>query len=476
MKTTYKELVKKIIPVHQHELTRFLCIATLMFFISYIHSILHISKDALVIQHLGTESISAIKVWVVLPISLIFMFIYIKLADKFTRSQLFHFTNWFLVSYFILFALVLYPHKEACTIDISETLIQRLPSLKYLFKVISNWHYTLFYVFSESWVAIMFTISFWQTANHITTFEESKRFYPLFGFAAGLSKLAAGVLSVNYVAKGMNYQPTLNNVTISIAAAGIGISICIFALEIIIGKNSFNSNKSHFKIKSKITLKESLKYIASSKVILLIVSLLLCYNISINLVEGVWKKSIEVLYGCQANMIHRFISNVEIYISIISMLGSFVCIYILQFFKWRTSALITPVVVFIAGGMFFLFMILRDIPYLVAIPISATAIAVYIGAIYEIFSRSAKHALFDPTKESVYIPLDDDLKTKGKAAAETIGLRFGKGGGAFIQQILFGIFPSLTLLDLSPIIFGIFLIVMLGWFYSTISLDRFLRK
>lgn len=465
-------MIKKIAPIHRNELTKFLCIAALMLLITYVHGILHIAKDVLVISHLGAEYISAMKVWAVLPISLIFMFLYIKLADKLSRSQLFHVVTWFFISYFVLFALVIYPWRDSLGLNISNSLVASLPSLQYLFKIINNWHYSLFYVFAEGWIAIMLPISFWQTANHITTIEESKRFYPLFGLSAGTGKMIASVLSATFVAHGANWQPTLNSITIFIVMAGVAISVCLFALEKVVGEANFNTQRSHFKAKSKMSFKNSLKYILSSRIILLITALLLCYNTSINLVEGVWKKSIEVFFGSDANRIHQFISNVDVCISIVSIAGAFLGVYILQRFKWLTSALITPLIVCFTGGMFFLFTLLRNHPSILLLQASPVLIAVYFGAVYNIFSRSSKHTLFDPTKERVYIPLDDDLKTKGKAAAETIGLRFGKGNGAFIQQVLFALFPTMTLLELSPIICGIFVVMLICWFYATFALNK----
>lgn len=476
MSKVYKLVVERFLAVHRNELAKFLCIAAMIFLIIYIHGVLRISKDALIISHLGAEAISAIKIWVVLPISMVFMFIYIKLSDSFARSRLFHGMCWFFISYFIFFALICYPYRESLSISIGEATVLKLPALKYLFKIVSGWHYCLFYTFSQIWVVFMLSVSFWQITNHITTIEESRIFYPLLGFVAQLGLMTASLLSKSFVAIGTNWQPTLNNVTISIVAAGLALSLSLVALEKIIGSDTLNLTKGHLEIKTKISFSESLKYIASSKPILLITSLLLCYNISLNLVEGIWEKSVEVFFAGSVNQIHYFMSSINTYISILSMICAFFGIYILRTYRWKTTALITPIITLIVGGMFFLFMLLRENSYVLALKTSGLTIAVYLGAIHNVFSRSTKNTLFDSTKEMVYIPLNNELKTKGKAAAETVGMQFGRGGGAFIQQLLLTLLPALTLLDLSPIISVIFLALLLWWLVATFSLSRIIAK
>lgn len=474
--------VNGLVPIRSNEWSKFLCLVMMIALVTYIHSILKLSKDVLILSHLTTEVISAIKVWVVLPISMLVMLLYIKLSDTFKRSTLFHLLTWFFIGFFVLFATIIYPNYQALTIQFNPEWSVRYPFLKYVLMIISNWHFTMFYLCSELWVTVMLSISAWQTINHITSMEESKRFYPLLGFSANIGMVLASYFAKYFAKHNQDWQGTLNASTISVVIAAALLSWTLVRLVKLIGDEGFNGSvaiggrvKKH---KAKLNFSDSVKMIFSSRVVLLIVLLLLSYNISLNIIEGIWKKSIELSFSGNANQIQQFMGSVSLYISLLSAALAIGGVYILKTVSWRTAALITPVLFIISGSIFFLYLIFRNSDLLQAVIVGGSAVytAALVGAFHNIAARSSKHTIYDSTKEMVYIPLSDEIKTKGKAAAEMIGSRFGKGSGAFIQQFLLTLFPSMTLMDLTPILGVIFVVLMVAWLYSTFKLSDLLKS
>ena len=206
--------------------------------------------------------------------------------------------------------------------------------------------------------------------------------------------------------------------------------------------------------------------------------LVLCYGISINLVEVAWIQEIREYFALtQPDNIKTGMNAYMGMVSMINGLMTFIVIlvggYLVRLFGWRFGALATPIIIGITGSLFFYFMIFDDAatPIAAYFGTSVIFLSVLFGTIQNVLSKSTKYALFDPTKEMAYIPLDDESKSKGKAAVDVVGGRLGKAGGAGIQQFIF-LFTTAGvtgIIDILSVLVDGFVAI---WIFAVIALHK----
>lgn len=459
----------------------------LFFFINFNYTILRDTKDALIVTAPGSgaEAIPFLKVWGVLPFAVIFMVVYSKLSNVFSKQKLFYTTISFFIAYFALFALVFYPYHDTLhPHGFADKLQAMLPSgFSGLVALVRNWTYALFYIMSELWGSVAISLLFWGFANDTTRVSESKRFYALFGLGANTAMLVSGpaiiyfsnirsLLPLNVDAWGI----TLNYMVGMVIASGL----VIMGIYWWINKHVLTDPKFYDpaerertkKEKPKMSLKESFMFLSRSKYIACLATLVICYGIAINLVEVSWKGQLKLQYPNP--------NDYQAFMGLFSMITGGVTIFMMLFvggnvirrFGWKAGALITPVVLLITGVGFFACVIFKGSLSGVIAMMGTTPLllAVLFGTAQNIMSKSAKYSLFDPTKEMAYIPLDQESKVKGKAAVDVVGGRLGKAGGSLIQQGLMIVCGSLAAITpyAGVILFG----VIFAWIYSSSSLSK----
>ena len=476
--TNLKKLIE-FLPIQQGEFRKFFTTSFMMVLTLYVYCIQRGAKDALIVSELGAELISTIKLYGVLPMAILFMLVYTKLVDFFTRIQTYHILNGFFITFFGLFAFVLYPNIEHLTFDFSG-LEEKIPYLKYVFVMIAYWPYTLFYIMSELWGSMMLALMFWQLANQITTVVEAKRFYPLFGLFGQLGMIISGILlgvftSKNFITDG--WMESIKYIALSDVAAGGLLSLALWYLSNHIVDKEIINGEAKKKKKKKMGFFASLKHIFSSRYVGLIALLILCYGISINLVEGVWKKHLGIMFPDAVDY-GSFMGELQIWTGIATAIAMLSGSYILRLISWRTAAILTPIAILVTGACFFLFIIFKAElePYVLVLGATALSVSVYSGGLQNVLSKAIKYSFFDPTKEMAYIPLDETLKSKGKAAADVIGGRLGKSGGAIIQWMMLSFIAGSTLVSLASNLFIIFLVVMVIWLFAVFALSKEFEK
>ncbi len=472
-------------PVHGYELKKILPMFLMFFFISFNYTILRDTKDTLVVTAAGAEAIPFLKTFGVVPAAILFMIIYAKLSNVLSRENLFYVTLLPFVIFFGLFAFVFYPAREALLPHASsEALRSFLPQGWSGFaEAYHNWMYSLFYILAELWGSVVLSLLFWQFANQITRVTEAKRFYSLFGLGANVALLASGTAIIyasdirSKLPEGVDaWQVSLNYLMGMVVIAGLAVMAIYWWINrnILTDPRFYDANQEKApgkKKKAKMSLTDSFKFIFSSKYILCLAALVIAYGISINLVEVTWKSQVKLQYP-NYNDYSTFMGGFSRWTGFVTILMMlFVGGNLIRLKGWGFAAMVTPVVLLITGIGFFTFVIFSDnlAGYISALGTTPLFLAVFFGAAQNIMSKSAKYSLFDPTKEMAYIPLDDDLKVKGKAAVDVVGARLGKSGGSIIQLGLLTLAP---LAAITPYIGAILFVIIGIWIVAVISLNK----
>lgn len=478
-------------PIYRSELSKVLPILALLLLISFNYSILLNLKDSILITSSGAEVIPAIKFGVLLPMAVIMTVIFAKLSNRYSQERVFYIMISIFLVFFAIFAYVLYPlHDVIHPHAFAKKLQASYPSCKWFITIIENWSFSLFYVMSELWGTVVLQVIFWGFANEVTRVDEARRFYSIFSIGGSIAKVFASIFVIFFISSGSILENALNIEQLKevdwqhkfqwIIATIIFCGIITMALFHWINKHVFNDSRFETlhkvqipkRVKIKQSLRESFYHLKNSKYLLCIATLVISYNLSINLVEVVWKDQVKQLYPVTADMM-RFMSYVSLSMGILSTLTAFSMSHLIGRLGWTFTALLTPITMLITSVCFFSFLLFKEsLGPIASLFFGATplAITVFVGAVQNIFCKAAKYSVFDATKEMSFIPLDHDSKLKGKAAIDGIGSRLGKSGGSLIHTGLLMIFHTLS--NSSPFVACILLVVIVGWTIAVQSLGQ----
>ncbi|MBP9792233.1 MAG: NTP/NDP exchange transporter [Rickettsiales bacterium] len=490
-----KRLVFFLIPIHKEEYKKFLSMGMMLFLVLFNYNILRALKDAFIVPNIGAEAISFIKMYMVTPAALLFAIFYAYLTNVLDFNRIFYLLSSFFLIFFLLFCFVLYPYLTEIHpspeqiqylinshISIASFTIH-LDHFKWFFKIYGKWLYTIFYIFAELWGSAMIFMLYWQFANRITNTEEAKRLYPMCGFIGHIGSTLAGLFVQyfslqtiqQYIFLGIEYDNKLIVATMLVASL---FTICYMGLffyathYVLTHKVYITKAKKPSELKTKITLAESFKIIFSSKYLGLLIILIFSYGVSINIIEGVWKSKAKEIYATTTEF-SNFTGNVLAWTGVCSMLFMLLSAHILRIFGWFVGAMFTPIMMLITGGIFFTFVVFHNTvaEFFSTWNINILATAVLLGTIQNVLTKGTKYSLFDATKEMAYIPANEHIKSKGKAAVDVVGARGAKSGGAFIQSLLFMIFPTATYSTIAPYLMIVFIIVVIVWIYGVKKLN-----
>lgn len=150
------------------------------------------------------------------------------------------------------------------------------------------------------------------------------------------------------------------------------------------------------------SLFESLVILAKDPYMLQIATMVISYGLAIEFTEIIWKSTVKQNFPIKSEYM-AFMGQYSALVGASAFAMMLIGSNIVKRFGWSAGALATPVMMALCAVPF----------YGAIISGSSVKVAVYVGLLQNVLSKATKYALFDPTKEMTYIPLDKDSKTKG---------------------------------------------------------------
>ena len=468
-------------PIYRSELPKFLPLLSIFFLITFIYNILRSYKDTLVITQApcGAEVLAFIKIWAVLPAAILMTYLFARLSHVFSKEKVFYIMISFFIGFFLLFAIVLYPAREYLHphgfADMLQTFLPK--GCAGLIALLRNWTFTLFYVMSELWSSMIFSVLFWSFANEVTSVKEAKRFYGLLITGGNIAGIFAGEAAFAFSQKNIYlswlpigqsaWDQSIFLLTLAIFFSGL---LIIFLFRLLTTHVNYTSPRIPCEEKTlKLTFQQQIATIFRSRYLLCIALIVLGYNIAINLVEIVWKHQINLAFP-DPNDYNAYMGKVMIAMGVIATItGLFATNSLIRRSSWTLCALIPTVIVGVTGAIFFSYLLYNHGN--ASLPLM---LAVTLGSFQNCLSRASKYTFFDATKEIAFIPLDTQAKLNGKAAIDGVGSRLGKSGGSIIHQSLLIFFSSIG--ATTPYIAMIFIAIVACWGFAVVALGKQFEK
>jgi len=477
-------------PVHSYELKKLIPMLIMFFLLMFDYNIVRNMKDTLVVtaKSSGAEVIPFIKVWVMFPGALLLTFLFTRLSNRYSREKVFYIMVSLFLSYFFIFTFVLYPARHSLHPNETADALQAILPLgfKGMIAMFRNWTFTTFYVMSELWGTIILFVLFWGFANQVTRIQEAKRFYGLFGIGANFSGVIAGQTSVYMSSHIFNPELPFGDdawgqsivmlISIVLGAGLIAMALFRWMNRVVLTDPLYYDKEAVLQPgeeKTRLSMRDSFRYLFKSKYLLSIALIVICYNLIINLVEVVWKHQVSELYTTP-NEFNLYMNQVT---TVTGALATLMALFIsgnsIRKFGWSFTAMLTPAILLITSVGFFSFLFLKQyssISSIAFLGITPLAIVVFFGSAQNVLSRAAKYTVFDATKEMAFIPLSPESKLKGKAVIDGVCSRMGKSGGSVIHQSLLLTFS--TMAGSMPYVAGFLAVVIVIWIVATKALGK----
>lgn len=472
----------------------------------------------------GTEVLPYLSTYAVLPSSVLFLVLYSWATKNLSREKIFNVVVGCFMLFYGGFA-VLYPHHEVMhSSSFADWLLSALPNgLAGFVGMVRNWMFTAFYCVSELWGDVLLSLLFWGLANETTSIEDAPLLYPLFGIGANIAQTCAGrslrlvgELSSPWLSYSQQIQLTVA-ICVAMGVAIVGVHTHIVRTfernpkgsaidrkrrrERLAARAEANGGRKEVDVEasvpglnycdvqgkhdsdgdgqprtvrlddgdvsssgaqdtSSMSIVGAWKYLIKSPQIKCLAVMAIAQGLTTRILEVSWKTYLHMM--CPSPVEYAaFLGDVAAMTGVSTALLMVFSPLLFDLMGWVGVASATPNIMLIGGIPFFIACMVYSFGGGVVGSMLSLKTVVIAGALLHIFARGAKFSLFKPSEEMVYIGLDDESRTKGKAAIDVVGAQSGKSLSSILQQFLLIFVSGGSVAGIIPVL-GLTFVTMLG--------------
>ncbi len=438
-------------PVRRDEWWVFSLMFLIVCLINTNFSILRSARNALVVADAGGSAafIPYFELFGTFPASVLLTWALSRLMRFFSFRFIFSTTTLFFLTFFVVFAFWIYPHRGEIQVML-ESKLGFLFGLSRFKVVFTHWPDMVFYIMAELWKVALLSVIFWGFINQKLSLDEAKRFYPPLMLGSSIGTILSGPIVVfctshfswNFFSLSEHrWQHSLYLLTCCLFLSGIA-TLAVFnalykklklkgnepaAVEGAIKKEPFSRRL--------LSLSSSLRHLAKSRYLSALLIIVVAEYISYALGELIFLETLKEMYPTPADYC-QYMGSLSLWTGVLTAFSALILTpYFLQRCRWSFSALITPVLMILMTFAFFFVVCCGKAGFFPGLsPLTA---AVALGSLHFCIGRSAKYTLFDATKELAFIPLDQETQVKGKLVIDGIGSRLGRGASSLLSIVLF---------------------------------------
>lgn len=405
--------------VDRQALKKLCSMGVLLFSLVFNYILFRDIKDALIINAPGSgaESIAVLKLYGSLIFAFVGIPLYFKLINRFDRHKIFKGVMMTYMVFLLVLGALIYPFYDLFhpSLEKVQALQQEYPRWKWFIAAMGSWGYSLFYLLAMGWSGIVIGQLYWQFANNITPLREALTFYPAFALISNGAVMVAGILVFYAYTPAITYALPVFPILFLLMAG-----ICGFILWWHRRMDHHGLLESNTPPKEKPTLPffKSLAYILRSSSMWHITLLIIFSQMALFICTSIAKHYFLRITPAGASMPLPWAGTQAAF----SLVLSLASLYILPRFGWMVGAMVSPLVTVMMGALLVLIGLLAN-------PEASSGVMPF--SIYVcIFYASVIPAFFFPTKTMIYIPLNQELKSKGMLIVENLGIKLASVLGA----------------------------------------------